>query len=65
MNARKRHIICLRGWRGFHLGNQVRGVLLTGFGEMHLVANPGNVPTLGTVAGLGIMGRGDAISRRG
>lgn len=61
MNVRQRYTVRLRGWGRFYLSNQVWGVVLAGFGQMDFLADPGNVPTLGTVAGFGIMGRGDAL----
>jgi hypothetical protein len=55
-------VIGSRRWRGFHMRDHMRGVIVTRLGHMHLIADPGYSP-LQTVARLQIIGewtnRGD------
>src|SRR5690606_41223190 len=46
----------------FDMRNEVRTIIITGFGQMHLVAHPTGVPFLAQ-AGIRVIGRGeDALS---
>src|SRR5215472_8062989 len=47
MNHGERALIWERRRRGLHMGNQLRGLLITGLGEMHLVARPEDRSFLG------------------
>src|SRR5690348_15000256 len=64
MNGGNHRFICPRCRCRCHVGNQVRGILLADFREMHLVPYPGRAP-LFAVASLLIIGRTDKLGWRG
>lgn len=55
MDKRRSRIIRDRGRGGFHVSNQMGCVLVTGFGQMDLIAHPGGT-ALFTVLRLGVLG---------
>src|SRR5207302_9913092 len=63
VNARKSGTISLSRRSCFYMGNHMWGVLLTGFGQVDFIADPGDAP-LRAVAGFGIMRRGDTFPGR-
>jgi hypothetical protein len=55
LNERAHDTIRGGRWRGHDTSEQVRLIILTGFGQVHLVADPGDT-TLGAISGLDIIG---------
>jgi hypothetical protein len=62
VDGRAHHAILRRRWCRDHLGDQIRPVGVTGCGQVNLIADPIGL-ALTTVAGLQVVGRGDAPGR--